>query len=142
MKVQKTQNFFIILHSIHQKDRADTWKLEICTRLFFKNRSLWETRFSALMNLSFNHRVWRKPGTGHPLHNTIPSIMCGGNSIMMWAFFSSRDLWTYRVDLVTENLVQNIQNLRVGRRFLLQQDNDLKHLAKTMQDWQLCLWVV
>ncbi len=33
-------------------------------------------------------------------------------------------------DSLNENLVQSIQNLRLGRRFTFQQDNDLKHTAR------------
>lgn len=38
-------------------------------------------------------------------------------------------------DDINENLLRSIQNLRQGRRFTIQQDNDLKHTAKTMQEW-------
>ena len=34
-----------------------------------------------------------------------------------------------------ENLLQSAQDLRLGRRFTFQQDNDPKHTAKTMQEW-------
>uniref|UniRef100_A0AAZ3QC59 Uncharacterized protein n=1 Tax=Oncorhynchus tshawytscha TaxID=74940 RepID=A0AAZ3QC59_ONCTS len=40
-------------------------------------------------------------------------------------------------EILDENMLQSTQDLRLGRRFTLQQDNDLKHTAKTMQDW---LW--
>ena len=38
-------------------------------------------------------------------------------------------------DILNENLVQSAQDLRLGRRFTFQQDNDPKHTAKTMQEW-------
>ena len=37
-------------------------------------------------------------------------------------------------DILNENLVQSAQDLRLGRRFTFQQDNDPKHTAKTMQE--------
>jgi hypothetical protein len=40
----------------------------------------------------------------------------------------------YRV-ILDENLLQSAQDLRLGRRFTFQQDNDPKHTAKTMQEW-------
>uniref|UniRef100_A0AAZ3QPA8 Tc1-like transposase DDE domain-containing protein n=1 Tax=Oncorhynchus tshawytscha TaxID=74940 RepID=A0AAZ3QPA8_ONCTS len=41
---------------------------------------------------------------------------------------------TYRESL-DENLLQSTQDLRLGRRFTFQQDNDPKHTAKTTQEW-------
>ena len=38
-------------------------------------------------------------------------------------------------DILNENLVQSTQNLRRGRRFNFQQDNDTKHTANTTQEW-------
>ncbi|CDQ71143.1 unnamed protein product [Oncorhynchus mykiss] len=40
-------------------------------------------------------------------------------------------------EILDENLLQSTQDLRLGRRFPFQQDNDPKHTAKTMQEW---LW--
>jgi hypothetical protein len=37
--------------------------------------------------------------------------------------------------ILYENLLQIAQDLRLGRRFAFQQDNDPKHTAKTMQKW-------
>ncbi len=34
-----------------------------------------------------------------------------------------------------ENLLQSAQDLRLGRRFTFQQDNDPKHTAKIMKEW-------
>ena len=38
-------------------------------------------------------------------------------------------------EILDENLIQSPQDLGLGRRFTFQQDNDLKHTAKTMQEW-------
>ena len=37
-------------------------------------------------------------------------------------------------EMLDENLLQNTQDLRLGRRFTFQQDNDAKHTAKTTQN--------
>jgi hypothetical protein len=39
--------------------------------------------------------------------------------------------------ILDENLLQGTQDLRLGLRFIFQQDNNPKHTAKTMQEW---LW--
>ena len=38
-------------------------------------------------------------------------------------------------EILDENLLQSIQDLRLERRFTFQQDNDPKHTAKLMQEW-------
>jgi hypothetical protein len=38
-------------------------------------------------------------------------------------------------EIFDENLFQSAQDLRLGRRFTFQQDNDPKHTAKTMKEW-------
>jgi transposase len=37
-------------------------------------------------------------------------------------------------EILDENLLQSVQDLRLGRRFTFQQDNDPKHTAKTRQE--------
>ena len=38
-------------------------------------------------------------------------------------------------EILDENLLQSSEDLRLGRRFIFQQDNDPKHTAKTIQEW-------
>ena len=38
-------------------------------------------------------------------------------------------------EILNENLLQSAYDLRLGKRFTFQQDNDLKHTAKTKQVW-------
>ena len=40
-------------------------------------------------------------------------------------------------DILDENMLQSTQDLRLGRRFTFQQDNNPKHTAKTTQEWLL-----
>uniref|UniRef100_A0A9J7YBH3 Tc1-like transposase DDE domain-containing protein n=1 Tax=Cyprinus carpio carpio TaxID=630221 RepID=A0A9J7YBH3_CYPCA len=38
-------------------------------------------------------------------------------------------------DILDKNLLQSVQDLRLGRRFTFQQDNDPKHTAKITKEW-------
>jgi hypothetical protein len=70
----------------------------------------------------------------------------GGGSIKLWGCFSVAETGTlvriegkmngakYR-EILDENLLQSAHELRLGRRFTYQQDNDPKNTAKTTQEW-------
>jgi hypothetical protein len=72
---------------------------------------------------------------------TIPTVKHGGGSIMLWGCFSSAgtgklviiegrmDSAKYR-EILEGHLFQPSRDLRLGRRFTFQQDNDPKHTAK------------
>jgi hypothetical protein len=108
-----------------------------------KNKILWsdETKME-LFGLNAKGHVWMKPGTAHHLTNTIPTVKHGGGSNMLWGCFSGAG--TGRIvriegkmkgakysEILDENLLQSAQDLKLGRRFTFQQDNDPKHTAKT-----------
>ena len=38
-------------------------------------------------------------------------------------------------EIRVDNLIQSARELRLGRRFIFQQDNDPKHAAKARQKW-------
>ena len=99
--------------------------------------SLWSDESKIdLFGLNAKYHVWRKPGT-------IPTVKHGDGSIMLWGRFlpagSGRLVRIegkingakYR-EILDENLLQSAQDLRLGRRFTFQQDNDPKHTVKTM----------
>ncbi len=101
------------------------------------------------MNLNSKHRVWRKAGTDHHMQSTIPKVKCAGSSLMLWGCSSAAGTeGLVRVeeklnapkywDRLSENPVQSIQNLRLGRRFNFQQDNDPKHTARVAY---ITLWM-
>jgi hypothetical protein len=70
----------------------------------------------------------------------------GGASIMLWGCFSAAGIGRlvrieakmnkakYR-EILDENLLQSTHDLRLGRKFFFQQDNEHKHTVKKMQEW-------
>ncbi|KAK3556090.1 hypothetical protein QTP70_005253 [Hemibagrus guttatus] len=117
------------------------------------NKILWSDATKIeLFGLNGKHHVWRKPDTSHHLANTIPTVKHGGGSIMLCGCFSVAgtgglvrikgkiNAAMYR-DIFDENLLQNALDLRLGQRFIFQQDNNSNHTAKITKEWltgQLC----
>lgn len=120
----------------HLGDTPNMWK-----------KVLWsdETKFELFGNNAKRY-VWRKSNTAHHPEHTIPTVKHGGGSIMVWACFSSAgtgkmvkidgkmDGAKYRT-ILEENLMESAKDLRLGRRFVFQQDNDPKHKAKSTMEW-------
>lgn len=129
------------------KGRLEFAKRHLKDSQTMRNKILWsdETKIE-LFGLNGKRHVWRKPGTAHHLANTIPTVKHGGGSIMLWGCFSAAgtgrlvriegkmNAAMYR-DILDENLLQSALDLRLGRRFIFQQDNDPKHTAKITKEW-------
>ena len=106
-----------------------------------RNKILWsdETKIE-LFGLNAKRHVWRKSGTSHHLANSIPMVKHGGGASCCGAgsglvrMEGKMNRAKYR-EILDENLLQSTQDLRLGRRFTFQQDNDSKHTAKTTSEW-------
>ncbi|KAG2469896.1 TC1A transposase, partial [Polypterus senegalus] len=112
-----------------------------------RNKILWsdETKIE-LFGVNARCHIWRKPGTAHHQANTLPTVKHGGGSIMLWGCFSvagtgrlvriKRKMTAamYR-NILDENLLQSALHLRLGRRFIFQQDNNPNHKAKISKEW-------
>ena len=107
-----------------------------------RNKILWsdETKIE-LLNLNAKSHICRKPGTNQKVKH-------GCGSMMLCGCFSAAGTGRlFRVEgkmnrakcreILNENLPKSAQDLRLGRRFTFQQDNNPKHTAKTTQEW---LW--
>ncbi|MPV02323.1 IS630 family transposase [Escherichia coli] len=136
-----------LLSKKHMTARLEFAKKHLKDSQTMRNKILWsdETKIE-LFGLNAKRHVWRKPGTAHHLANTIPTVKHGGGSIMLWGCFSAggtgrlvriegkMNAAMYR-DILDENMLQSALDLRLGRRFIFQQDNDPKHTAKITKEW-------
>ena len=108
-------------------------------------------------------KVWRKKGTAHDPKHTSSSVKHGGGNVMAWACMASsgtgslifiEDVTHDGSSKMNSEVYRNIlsANLRkdatklIGRAFIMQQDNDPKHTAKTTKEfirgkkWKVLDW--
>ncbi|KAG2468840.1 TC1A transposase, partial [Polypterus senegalus] len=136
-----------LLSARHMTTRMEFAKRHLKDSEMMRNKILWsdETKIE-LVGLNSKRYVWRQLGTAHHLSNAVPTVKHGGGSIMLWWCFSAAgtgrlvaiegkmNAAKYR-DILDKNLLQSAKDLRLGRRFTFQQDNDPKHTAKIMKEW-------
>ncbi|KAG2459909.1 TCB1 transposase, partial [Polypterus senegalus] len=136
-----------LLSKRHMAARLEFAKRHLKDSQTMRNKILWSdvTKIELFGETARCH-VWRKPGTAHHQANTIPTVKHGGGSIMLWRWFSAAGTGRlvrikgkmtaamYR-DILDENLLQSTLDLRLGRRFIFQQDNNPKHTTKISKEW-------
>jgi len=78
--------------------------------------------------------------------NTIPTVKYGGENIILWGCFSAKrtgrlhhierrmDGAMYR-EILANNLLPSVRALKMGRDWVFQHDNDLKHTARATKEW-------
>ena len=108
---------------------------------------LWsdETKIE-LFGINSTRRVWRKKNSEYDPKNTIPTVKHGGGSIMLWGCFSAKGTGRlHRIEgimngamyreILDQNLLPSARELKMGRAWVFQQDNDPKHTAKATKEW-------
>ncbi|KAI4874721.1 hypothetical protein NFI96_007701 [Prochilodus magdalenae] len=90
--------------------------------------------------------VWRRKNQAYEQKNTLPTVKHGGGSIMLWGCFASNGTGKLQrvqgtmnslqyQEILEENVMESVTNLRLGRRWTFQQDNDPKHTSKSTRAW-------
>ena len=90
--------------------------------------------------------VWRKPNTAFNQKNLVPTVKHGGGSIMVWGCFAASGPGqlevlegtmdsAYYQGILDRNIKQSAKVLKLGRSWIMQQDNDPKHVSKSTKEW-------
>ena len=78
--------------------------------------------------------------------NTIPTMKHGGGSFMLWGCFAVGGTGALHkidgimregiyVDILKQRLKTSVRNLKLGRKWVFQMDNDPKHTSKVVAKW-------
>lgn len=148
----------------NKKARLDFAKKHLKKPAQFWKNILWtdETKINLYQN-DGKRKVWRRRGTAHDPKHTTSSVKHGGGSVMAWACMAASgtgslvfidDVTQDRSrrmnsevfrDILCAQIQPNAAKL-IGRRFILQMDNDPKHKAKATQEfikakkWNILEW--
>lgn len=133
----------------NQKKRLDFARLHASKDISFWKSILWsdESRYK-VFGSDGRLRVWRKPLQSLKMQNLNPTVKHGGGSCMVWgcmAFSGAGKLefiegimnQIYYQDILSRNLKESVRKLRLGRRYIFQQDNDPKHKSKSTMEYFL-----
>ncbi|CAJ0941715.1 unnamed protein product, partial [Ranitomeya imitator] len=78
--------------------------------------------------------VWRLDGTAYDPKNTIPTVKHAKGPGHLVRIHGKMDSTAY-LEILAKNLRSSIKDLKMGRHFIFQQDNDPKHTAKKAKAW-------
>lgn len=93
-----------------------------------------------------NRHVWRKVNTAYHQKNLLPTVKHGGGNVKIWACFSSSGPGQLHIvqgimnseeycKILEHNLSPSVLKLKLGRRWIMQHDNDPKHSSNTTKEW-------
>ena len=136
-----------LLTTRHKKSRIQYAKENLEKPKKFWESVLWTDETKIELFGPMDHRyVWRKKNEAFVEKNTLPTVKHGGGSVLLWGCFASSgtgrlqrvegkmDSIMYQ-EILEKNVVSSVRELKLGRRWWLQQDNDPKHRSKSTQAW-------
>lgn len=136
-----------LLRKCHKDARLKYAKLNRDKPQNFWEKIMWsdETKIE-LFGKNYKRYVWRGINNAYDEKNTIPTVKHGGGSLMFWGCVSYKGTGNLvKVEgkmnaasyqkILEENLHSSARNLRMGRTWTFQHDNDPKHKAKSTCQW-------
>lgn len=136
------------MKAAHKKQRLEFAKKYLKEPATFFNRVLWTDESKIELFSSRGPRyVWRSSGQAHEEAYTVPTVKHGGGSIMVWGCFPAAGTGDLHIiegimnaakyqQILQDHMLPSARRL-IGRRFIIQQDNDPKHTAKSMKEFLL-----
>uniref|UniRef100_A0A1A8B4L4 Tc1-like transposase DDE domain-containing protein n=2 Tax=Nothobranchius furzeri TaxID=105023 RepID=A0A1A8B4L4_NOTFU len=116
---------------------------QVCKRTPGCSTGSWPDEIKVeLFGRTTQHYVWRRTGTAQQHQNLIPTVMHGGEGIMVWGCFAAsgpelivdiEGKMTSQMyqDILQDNLWPSVYQLKLSRRWLMQQDNNPTHRSKS-----------
>ena len=136
-----------LLKTKHIKDRLKFVETYAKKNMQFWEKGIWsnETK-EELFGRNTATSFWRKNSIAFKKHNTIPTVKFGSGSIMIRGCFSAKGTGELQVihgrmngsmyrEILEKNLQKFVTSLGHGWNFVLQHDNDPKHIAKITKEW-------
>jgi len=99
-----------------------------------------------VFGLNGKRYVWLKPNTAFQQKNLLLTVKHGGGSIMVWGNFALSGPGQHAVidgtmnsglyqKIIQENVMEYVSELRLYRKWVMQQDNNPKHTSKSTTEW-------
>ncbi|KAI4888034.1 hypothetical protein NFI96_008037 [Prochilodus magdalenae] len=143
----RTPRRTLLLTPKNKKSRLQYAKSHVDKPQRFWDSVLWsdETKLELFGTMDQRY-VWRRKNQAYEQKNTLPTVKHGGGSIMLWGCFASNGTGKLQrvqgtmnslqyQEILEENVMESVTNLRLGRRWTFQQDNDPKHTSKSTRAW-------